>query len=91
MNTQKPEAREELGEMCGIALIISGIRICKASSLFLDSVPPASSLKAEQVKAFHLFASAIFFYCFRLFSVCPNLHPYLKLNGKRVSNKFITG
>ncbi|XP_041013264.1 asparagine synthetase domain-containing protein 1 isoform X1 [Juglans microcarpa x Juglans regia] len=35
--------------MCGIALIISGIRICKASSLFLESVPPASSPKAEQL------------------------------------------
>ncbi|KAG2706942.1 hypothetical protein I3760_05G125800 [Carya illinoinensis] len=35
--------------MCGIALIISGIRICKASSLFLESAPPASSPKAEQL------------------------------------------
>ncbi|GMY25837.1 asparagine synthetase domain-containing protein 1-like isoform X1 [Fagus crenata] len=34
--------------MCGIALIISGIRI-DVSSLLLDSVPPDSTSKAEQV------------------------------------------
>ncbi|KAE8023129.1 hypothetical protein FH972_008872 [Carpinus fangiana] len=34
--------------MCGIAVIISGIRI-DASSLLLDSLPPASASKAEQL------------------------------------------
>ena len=40
--------------MCGIALIISGIRI-DVSSLLLDSVPPDSTSKAEQVGFFFKF------------------------------------
>jgi hypothetical protein len=47
-------------EMCGIAVIISGIRI-DASSLLLDSVPPASASNAEQVK---VILYAYRFFCF---------------------------
>ena len=60
MKADDGDAEREGVKMCGIAVIISGIRI-DASSLLLDSVPPASASNAEQVK---VILYAYQFFCF---------------------------